>query len=434
MTGGCELCDSSRMNIQSVKGMNDTLPSEVGEWQRVEAAIRDVTRAYGYGEIRTPILESTDLFLRSIGDQTDIVQKEMYTFVDQGGGSLTLRPEQTAGCVRAGVQHGLFHNKQARMWYYGPMFRRERPQRGRFRQFYQFGVEGFGWPGPDLDAELLLLCRRLWRALGVDDVKLHLNSLGSTAVLERYRGQLVEYFTAHEHELDEDSARRLQTNPLRILDSKNPKLAPLIASAPSIIACFDAAEREHFDGLRRRLDQADIDYVIDSSLVRGLDYYTSTVFEWTTDKLGAQSAVCGGGRYDDLVESLGGKPTPAAGFALGVERLIELVRLADSNPPAPGPDVYLVGLGDSGSLSALVVAETLRDRGLEVVNHCGGGDLKRQLRQADRSGARFAVIIGEDELAAGKVTLKSLRDASPQVSVAGDDIGQILCERLESAP
>lgn len=417
--------------IQAVRGMNDVLPADVCLWHHVEDAIRRVTTAYGYEEIRVPVVERTELFHRSIGEQTDIVAKEMYTFVDNNGESLTLRPEATASCVRAGIQHGLFYNRQCRLWYMGPMFRHERPQRGRYRQFHQFGIEAFGWQGPDVDAELMLLSNRLWNVLGIDDVTLELNSLGSPESRERHRHDLVAYLDKRRSELDEDSLRRLEVNPLRILDSKNPAMRDIIAQAPELLAYLDTQSQAHFEGLCGYLDDAGVPYRINPLLVRGLDYYTRTVFEWVTDKLGAQSAVCAGGRYDMLVEMLGGKTVPGAGFALGIERLIELVRLRSQAPTGWHPDVYMVMLGRAAEAAGLRLAEQLRDRGVAVVANCDGGALKRQLRRADRSGARIALVLGEVELSRRVATLKPLRRDVPQRSVAFDEVEQAVAAVLE---
>lgn len=404
--------------IQAVRGMNDLLPGErVRLWHRVEEAIRELTALYGYQEMRTPVVERTELFKRSIGEQTDIVEKEMYTFTDTGGDSLTLRPEATASCVRAGVQHGLFHNQQTRLWYMGPMFRHERPQKGRYRQFHQFGAEAFGWDGPDIDAELVLMSAQLWVLLGIDGITLELNSIGSPGSRSEYRERLVHYFEGRKAELDKDSLRRLESNPLRILDSKNPEMRPLIEEAPQLADCLDDKSRIHFEGVQERLDRAGVDFKVNQRLVRGLDYYTRTVFEWTTDRLGAQSAVCGGGRYDLLVEQLGGKPTPAAGFAIGLERLIELVALQQDEELEGATDIYLALLGERAELEGVVIAQALRAAGHRVVTHCGGGNLKKQMKRADRSGAAIALILGDDEIDAGRVTLKPLRGGGVQSSI-----------------
>ncbi|WJW76266.1 histidine--tRNA ligase [Thiohalobacter sp. IOR34] len=406
-------------SIQAIRGMNDILPEQTPVWQWLEGTVRELLQGYGYREIRMPVLEKTELFKRSIGEVTDIVEKEMYTFEDRNGDSLTLRPEGTAGCVRAGIEHGLLYNQIQRLWYLGPMFRHERPQKGRYRQFHQIGVEAFGMPGPDIDAELILLSARLWRALGLEGVRLELNSLGSPEARAAYRQRLVDYLQAHREQLDEDSLRRLHSNPLRILDSKNPEMQALIEAAPQLAEHLDAASQEHFEQLRARLDMAGIDYRINPRLVRGLDYYSRTVFEWVTDRLGAQGTVCAGGRYDGLVEYLGGRPTPAVGFALGIERLIALLEAQGATPPAPAPHAYLVLVGDQAQPAGQVLAERLRDAlpGLRLLVNCGGGSFKGQFKRADRSGAALALILGEDELAAGLLAIKPLRGEGEQCHV-----------------
>jgi histidyl-tRNA synthetase len=409
--------------IQAVRGMNDLLPGErVRLWHRVESAIRELTSLYGYQEMRTPVLERTELFKRSIGEQTDIVEKEMYTFTDTGGDSLTLRPEATASCVRAGIQHGLFHNQQTRLWYMGPMFRHERPQKGRYRQFHQFGAEAFGWDGPDVDAELIIMSSQLWALLGIERITLELNSIGSPAARAEYRERLVGYFGERKAELDDDSQRRLGSNPLRILDSKNSEMKTIIEEAPQLADYLDDESKTHFDGVKERLNRAGIDFRINQRLVRGLDYYTRTVFEWTTDLLGAQSAVCGGGRYDLLVEQLGGKPTPATGYAIGLERLIELVSLQGGGEEEGATDIYLALLGETAELEGVVIAHQLRTEGYSVVANCGGGNLKKQMKRADRSGASMALIVGDDEINAGTVVIKPLRGVGTQVTVERDSI------------
>ncbi len=423
-------------SIQAVRGMNDILPEQTSVWQWVEGVAREILEGSGYGEIRLPLVERTDLFCRAIGEVTDIVEKEMYTFDDRNGDSLSLRPEGTAGCVRAAIERGLLHHQQPRLWYAGPMFRHERPQKGRYRQFHQIGVETFGMEGPDVDAEQILLTRRLWRRLGIQPV-LHLNSLGTPACRQTYRAALVAYFSEHADQLDEDSQRRLQSNPLRILDSKNPALQSLIEAAPKLPDYIDAASREHFDGVCQLLDDAGVDYVLNPRLVRGLDYYSRTVFEWITDQLGAQDAVCSGGRYDGLVEQLGGKPTPATGFALGLERVVALVEAqAPERVPAMAPDVYLVHQGASAQRAAFTLAEQLRDgaSALKVVVHCGGGSFKSQLKRADRSGATVALIIGETEAAAGTVQVKPLRGQGEQQELPAQDISREVLALLGRAP
>ena len=415
--------------IQAVRGMNDLLPEAVERWQLVEATARDVLRAYGYREIRLPILEKSELFARSIGGQTDIVEKEMYIFEDRNGEKLALRPEGTAGCVRAGIENGFLHNQIQRLWYAGPMFRHERPQKGRYRQFHQIGVEAFGIETPDLDAELILMCARLWKSLGLEGLTLELNSLGTPESRAAYRSELKRYLKARRDELDEDSLRRLDKNPMRILDSKNPELQPVIAGAPNLSDHLDDGSRTHFDRLGEYLRESGVDYRINPRLVRGLDYYTRTVFEWTTDRLGAQSAVCAGGRFDGLVEQLGGKPAPAAGFAIGIERLVELLTLRDSASPAGVIEAYLVLLGESAGRHGLLLAERLRQAGLRIECNCGGGGLKVQLKRADRSGARFALLLGDEEIRDKTVTVKDMRGRDVQVSVHQDVLIDFLNER-----
>ncbi|MDT0502064.1 MULTISPECIES: histidine--tRNA ligase [unclassified Halomonas] len=411
--------------IQAIRGMNDLLPEQSALWQYFEGKVRDLMARYGYAEIRTPIVEQTALFSRSIGEVTDIVEKEMYTFADRNGDSLTLRPEGTASCVRAAMEHGLLHNQTQRLWYQGPMFRHERPQKGRYRQFHQVGVESFGLEGPDIDAELILLSARLWRELGLmEHVTLELNSLGSSEARAAYRDTLVAYFEQHHELLDEDSRRRLTSNPLRILDSKNPEMAEMLAGAPQLLDHLDAESREHFASLRALLDAAGIDYVINPRLVRGLDYYSRTVFEWTTRALGSQGTVCAGGRYDGLVEQLGGKPTPAVGFAMGIERLVLLLETLELIPDAARGelDLYVLPMDDAAAGAALQLVERLRGEmpTLRAQLHCGGGSFKSRIKKADRSGARLALLLGEDELARGTATLKFLREERDQRSLARD--------------
>lgn len=412
-------------SVPPVKGIPDILPEQIGYWQRIETVFRDVLGRYGYQEIRLPLLERTELFKRSIGDTTDIVEKEMFTFETRGGTSVTLRPEGTAGCVRAGIGNGLLHNQRQRLWYSGPMFRYEQPQSGRYRQFYQFGAEAFGMGGPDIDAEILLLLARVWRDLGIDSVTLQLNTLGDSDSRARYRGALVEHFGAHEDVLDADCRRRLKSNPLRILDSKNPALEELIGAAPSLFDFLDDESRAHFDGLRERLAVTGVEYTINPRLVRGLDYYSRTVFEWQSNALGAQNAVCGGGRYDALVAWMGGRATPALGFGVGIERLVALMQAHDATIPSAAPHLYVVSVGASAATAALRLAEQLRDQlpRCRVVCHGDEGSFKAQLRAADRSGADFALILGEEETAARVAGLKALRDNSEQQSVAWDALG-----------
>lgn len=412
--------------IQAIRGMNDCLPTESGKWQQVEAGIRQVVASYGYQEIRTPIVESTDLFKRSIGEVTDIVEKEMYTFADRNGDSLTLRPEGTASAVRAGNEHGLIYNQQQRLWYMGPMFRHERPQKGRYRQFHQFGVETYGLESADIDAEVILLSARLWKLFGISDhVTLQINSLGSNEVRQNYKDALVAYLKQHESVLDEDSLRRLESNPLRVLDSKNPEVQALVTDAPSLLDYLDEDSKAHFSLLCELLDNAGVAYEINPRLVRGLDYYNRTVFEWVTESLGAQGTVCAGGRYDGLVEQLGGKPAPGVGFALGMERLVLLLdtleKIAQNQPAA---DIYVTALGDDTRGYASQVAESLRDTDnqFRVMLHCGGGNLKKQLKRADKVGASVALLIGSEEMEARQVTLKPLRGNGEQVNVALDEL------------
>ncbi len=411
--------------IQAIRGMNDILPEQTPYWQYVENTFRQLMQSYGYQEIRMPIVESTGLFKRSIGEVTDIVEKEMYTFEDRNGDSLTLRPEGTASCVRATMQHGLLHNQIQRLWYSGPMFRHERPQKGRYRQFHQFGVEAFGLVGPDIDAELILMSNRLWQKLGMsDDVTLELNSLGSSAARQEYREVLVKYFEAHQSELDEDSQRRLHTNPLRILDSKNPEMQKLNENAPKLIDHLDAESKQDFAVLCKTLDDAGVSYKINPRLVRGLDYYSKTVFEWVTDKLGAQGTVCAGGRFDGLVEQLGGKATPAIGFALGLERLIELLDIPEDVQRDNNLDAYLVLVGDEALLKGMPLSEKWRNEisGLKLQVNCGGGSIKSQMKKADKSGANIAFILGDDELEKNVITVKFLREKKEQAVIGLDEV------------
>ena len=401
--------------IQSVRGMNDILPDEAEFWDRFDETIRSWLKSYGYRPIRLPIVEPTPLFKRAIGEVTDIVEKEMYSFVDSlNGESLTLRPEGTAGCVRAVIQHNLIAQQPQRLYYVGQMFRHERPQKGRYRQFHQVGVEALGFPGPDIDAEHILMGARLWDDLGLDGIVLQLNTLGQPAERACHRAELITYFEQHSALLDEDSRRRLHSNPLRILDSKNPALQEVVRGAPQLIDHLGAESLAHFEGVQQVLRDAGQPFAINPRLVRGLDYYNLTVFEWVTDRLGAQGTVCAGGRYDGLVQQLGGKPAPACGFAMGVERLIALIREAGGEVKAAPVDVYVVHQGEAASRLAARVAEGLRDRAIDVLFHCGGGGFKAQMKKADASGASFAVIIGDDEAQAGEVTLKALRQTGEQ--------------------
>lgn len=419
------------VKIQSIRGMHDILPEQSGLWQNFEAIMRETIQAYGYQEIRMPIVESTDLFCRSIGEVTDIVEKEMYTFIDRNGDSLTLRPEGTASCVRAGIQHGLLYNQQQRLWYMGPMFRHERPQKGRYRQFHQIGVETFGIQGPDIDAELILMTARLWKQLGLKNIRLELNTLGNNEARARYKEVLVDYLNQHLALLDEDSLRRLDTNPLRILDSKNRAMAEMIEAAPKLMDYLDQQSREHFEQLKNILDNAGIEYTINIRLVRGLDYYCMTVFEWVTDQLGAQGTVCAGGRYDGLVEQLGGRETPAAGFAMGIERLLSL--LEDQGFEYSRPlDVFLALQGESTQLQGLMLAEQLRDQlpDLKLLLNCGGGGFKSQMKKADKSGAQLALILGEDEISNQTIIIKHLRKQTDQQTVKQAELASVLAEWL----
>ncbi|EXJ14644.1 histidine--tRNA ligase [Imhoffiella purpurea] len=416
-------------HIQAIRGMHDILPERIALWHRLEDTTRQVLSAYGYAEIRTPLVEVTDLFKRSIGEVTDIVEKEMYSFEDRNGDSLSLRPEGTASCVRAAIEHGLLVQPQ-RLWYRGPMFRYERPQRGRYRQFHQIGVESFGLAGPDIDLELLLLTARLWRLLGFDDFRLEINTLGDNAERLAYREQLIAYLSAHVDRLDADSLKRLHTNPLRVLDSKNPQTQQIVAEAPTLMDHLGEESRTHFDRIREGLDEAGIAYRVNPRLVRGLDYYNRTVFEWITENLGAQGTVCAGGRYDGLVEQLGGRPTPAFGFAMGVERLVELTSLTGYQAEA-AVDAYLVAVGDAAQRAAPGLAERLRDAvpGLRLLTHCGGGSFKSQFKKADKSGADLALILGEEELARGVFGVKPLREDAEQRELGIEALAAFLSER-----
>jgi histidyl-tRNA synthetase len=397
--------------LQAVRGMNDILPDEAEFWELFEDTVRSWLKSYGYRPIRLPIVEPTPLFKRAIGEVTDIVEKEMYSFIDSlNGEALTLRPEGTAGCVRAVIQHGLANQIPRRLYYTGQMFRHERPQKGRYRQFHQVGVEAIGFAGPDIDAEMILMGARLWADLGLEGIELQLNSLGQPEERALHRAALIAYFEEHAEILDEDARRRLYTNPLRILDTKNPALQAMCAAAPKLIDYLGEASLNHFEGVQRVLRDAGVPFSINPRLVRGLDYYNLTVFEWVTDRLGAQGTVCAGGRFDGLVEQLGGKPTPACGFAMGIERLIALIKESGGAPAAPAPDVYLVHQGDRAARLAFRVAEGLRDNGVDVLLHCGGGSFKAQMKKADASGANFAVIIGDDEASTGEAQLKALRE------------------------
>ena len=412
--------------------MNDILPDAAATWRLVEDVVRGTIESYGYREIRLPILERTDVFARAIGEVTDIVEKEMYSFKDRNDESLTLRPEGTAGMVRAGITNGLLHNQRQKLWTVGPMFRYEKPQKGRYRQFHQFDVEAMGYEGPDIDAELMILCARLWEKLGLKRLSLEINTLGTQDNRAKYRHELVKYFSAVKSQLDEDSIRRLEQNPLRILDSKNPDMQRLIAAAPVITDHLDVESRAHFDGLKLLLNAADVPFTVNPRLVRGLDYYNLTVFEWITDALGSQGAVCAGGRYDGLVEKLGGKATPAIGWAMGVERLVELYETSGGKAGVLAPDVYIVAAGDDAFSCGIKAAEILRDRipEIKVELNLGGGSFKSQLKRADKSGAAYAVVLGEEEVAGNRAGLKPLRDREPQVDVEFDELAEAIAARL----
>ena len=413
--------------IQSIRGMHDVLPDQSPLWQFLENTVKDLLKTYAYSEIRMPVLESTDLFSRSIGEVTDIVEKEMYTFDDRNGDSLTLRPEGTASCVRSGIQHGLFHNQQKRLWYMGPMFRHERPQKGRYRQFHQVGVETYGMPGPDIDAELILMTARLWKLLGLENIRLEINTLGTPDSRKAYRQVLVEYLTEHRELLDEDSLRRLETNPLRVLDSKNPDMQSMINAAPSLMDYLDEESRLHFEQLTAILDAANIPYTINTRLVRGLDYYCKTVFEWVTDALGAQGTVCAGGRYDGLVEQLGGRATPASGFAMGIERLLSLLEDAGKQVDNAA-DIFVILQDEQAQLAGMSIVESLRDQLDDTVvqTNCGGGSFKSQMKKADKSGARIALLIGDDEMAKQQISIKLLREKAEQQTVAQSELIEAL--------
>jgi len=413
--------------------MNDILPQQSARWQFVEDNVRGVLQSYGFCEVRMPIVEKTELFRRSIGEVTDIVEKEMYSFEDRNGDSLTLRPEGTAGCVRACIEHSLLGNQVQRLWYGGPMFRHERPQKGRYRQFHQIGVEVFGLEGPDVDAELLVMTARLWRRLGLQPLSLQVNSLGTSEARARFRDALVAHLRERFAQLDADSQRRLETNPLRILDSKNPDMQPVLEAAPLLSDYIDDASRSHFQSLCGLLDAAGVDYRINPRLVRGLDYYGRTVFEWVTDRLGAQGTVCAGGRYDGLVEYLGGRATPAIGFALGMERLIALLEGAGVPAPDRAPHLYVVVVGELAQREGLLLSERLRDAlpQLRVVTHCGGGSFKSQFKKADRSGARYALILGDQEVNQRQVGIKPLREDRDQETVSFDELGTRVARLLQ---
>ena len=420
--------------LQSIRGMHDILPEQSAAWQYLESTVRQLLSRYSYREVRTPILEVTELFKRAVGEVTDIVEKEMYTFADRNGDSLSLRPEGTASCVRAGIEHGLFYNQQQRLWYTGPMFRHERPQKGRYRQFHQVGVETFGIQGPDIDAELIALSARLWQELGLKQVRLEINSLGTPASRAVYRDKLIEYFSAHLDQLDEEAKQRLQTNPMRILDTKHPQTRLIADAAPSLHDYLDPESQQHFAQLCSLLEAMGIEYLINPRLVRGLDYYTRTVFEWITEELGAQGTICAGGRYDGLVKQMGGHDTPACGFAMGMERLLELMQVQAQALTATTPDIYLVLAGESALQQGMVLAEQLRTElpKLKLQVNTGGGSLKTQMKRADKSGASYALILGEHELAAGEISFKPMQNAeAAQLSFKLTELSQQLAIQLQ---
>lgn len=419
--------------LAAIRGMNDVLPGASARWEQLEHLVREWLRSYGYSNMRTPVLEHTALFTRGIGEVTDIVEKEMYTFTDSlNGESLTLRPEFTAGMVRATIEHNLLYERGRRVYAMGPVFRHERPQRGRYRQFHQIDVEALGFAGPDVDAEQILMLARLWKILGLNDIRLEINSLGAGAERAAHREALIAYLEQHKAILDEDGLRRMYTNPLRVLDTKNPALQDMAARAPMLLDFLGEESRAHFDGVRARLDEAGVGYVINPRLVRGLDYYNLTVFEWVTDRLGAQGTVCGGGRYDGLIELLGGKPAPAVGFAIGVERLLDLCEQSGAAGVATECDVYILHQGEAASRRALQLGEALRDTGLDVIVHAGASSFKSQMKRADASGAAYAVILGDNELAAGAASVKTLSDGS-QRALGFDILAATLVDELAGA-
>ncbi|MGI9248344.1 MAG: histidine--tRNA ligase [Woeseiaceae bacterium] len=412
--------------------MNDILPEVSGTWRYLESVVQEIVQSYGYAEIRLPLLEYTELFQRSIGEVTDIVEKEMYTFLDRNGESLTLRPEATASVVRAGMTNGLLHNQRQKLWTAGPMFRYEKPQKGRYRQFHQFDVEALGYDGPDVDAELIIMNARMWRRLGISRIRLEINSLGMPEARLRYRGALGEYFNGVKNQLDEDSIRRLEQNPLRILDSKNPEMKAIVEAAPVMLDYLDEASAEHFEGLKALLDAARVEYSVNPRLVRGLDYYSRTVFEWVTDALGSQGAVCSGGRYDGLVEKLGGRPTAAVGWAMGIERFVALFEACGGEAPPMNADVYIAAVGQGTQERAFALAEELRDavNGIRVEMNLGGGSFKSQMKRADKSNAMYALILGEQELGEGRIGVKPLRSKEGQESIALDEVAAVLETKL----
>ncbi len=412
--------------------MNDILPEASSTFRYLESVVQGIVASYGYSEIRLPLLEHTELFKRSIGEVTDIVEKEMYTFLDRNGESLTLRPEATAGMVRAGMTNGLFHNQKQKLWTSGPMFRYEKPQQGRYRQFYQFDVEAIGYEGPDVDAELIIMSARIWQQLGISKIKLEINSLGTPEARASYRDALIEYFTGVKNQLDEDSIRRLEQNPLRILDSKNPGMQAIVEAAPVMLDYLDEESATHFSGLRALLDAAGVTYIVNPRLVRGLDYYSRTVFEWVTDALGSQGAVCSGGRYDGLVQKLGGRETTAIGWAMGIERFVALYEACGGEAPTSDADVYIAALGSGTLERAFGLAEELRDTisGIKVEMNLGGGSFKSQMKRADKSGAEFALILGEQELVDGCIGVKPMRSAGEQTNVALEELAAMLEQKL----
>jgi len=417
---------------RAVRGMNDILPEASSTFRYLESVVQGIVASYGYSEIRLPLLEHTELFKRSIGEVTDIVEKEMYTFLDRNGESLTLRPEATAGMVRAGMTNGLLHNQKQKLWTSGLMFRYEKPQQGRYRQFYQFDVEAIGYEGPDIDAELIIMSARMWQQLGISKIKLEINSLGTPEARASYRDALIEYFTGVKNQLDEDSIRRLEQNPLRILDSKNPGMQAIVEAAPVMLDYLDEESATHFSGLRALLDAAGVTYTVNPRLVRGLDYYSRTVFEWVTDVLGSQGAVCSGGRYDGLVQKLGGRETAAIGWAMGIERFVALYEACGGEAPASNADVYIASLGSGTLERAFGLAEELRDTisGIKVEMNLGGGSFKSQMKRADKSGAEFALILGEQELTDGCIGVKPMRSTDEQINVALEELAATLKQKL----
>lgn len=420
------------MKTKAIRGMNDVLPEDAVLWRHLETIVRELVESYGYREIRLPIVEFTELFKRSIGEVTDIVEKEMYTFLDRNGESLTLRPEGTAGMVRAGITNSLLHNQRQKLWMTGPMFRYEKPQKGRYRQFHQMDLEALGYAGPDVDAELIIMCARMWQRLGISQIRLEINSLGNPESRALYREELVSYFSAVKNRLDEDSIRRLEQNPLRILDSKNPDMQEIVAGAPVMVDYLDDESAQHFATLKTLIAAAGVEFTVNPRLVRGLDYYNRTVFEWVTDVLGSQGAVCSGGRYDGLVEKLGGKPTPAIGWAMGIERLVALYAACGGEVPEAAPDVYVVTVGEQAATAGFQLVEGLRDAlpACAIELNMGGGSFKSQLKRADKSGAAYAVILGDDEVSAGQAGLKPLRSDEDQTKVPQTQLAGILAQRL----